>query len=234
MKKTFLTIATLLLVSTTSLSFAQTTNTEIQDAYNYAYSIGITTQGSIDSANMYGSLIRSHMAKMMVNYAKNVLGQTPDFLLSCNFSDIANETAELKGYIIEACQMGLMGVGISKFSPDDLVTRAQFGTVISRALYGDLYNDGTPYYLYHLQALQEDGIMTNISRPDSSEVRGYVMLMMMRAGGKVEAIASQCETQENQLLCLIESADCPTECQTSNEIIDQTGTLNIASTTIAP
>ncbi|MEI6673280.1 MAG: hypothetical protein WCL02_08470 [bacterium] len=45
---------------------------------------------------MYGSLIRSHMAKMMVNYAKQVLGKTPDNLLPCNFADVADQTAELQ------------------------------------------------------------------------------------------------------------------------------------------
>ena len=64
-----------------------------------------------------------------------------------------------------------MGVGITAFKPDDVVTRAQFGTVLSRALYGDMYNDGDPYYLFHLQALQEAKIMNNIATPSASEVR---------------------------------------------------------------
>ena len=64
-------------VPTTVLG-AASYSTELQGAYDYAYGIGVTTQSSIDTANMYGSLLRSHMAKMMVNYAKEVKGMTPD------------------------------------------------------------------------------------------------------------------------------------------------------------
>jgi hypothetical protein len=121
------------------------------------------------------------MAKMMVNYSKEVLGITPDTSLPCAFTDIAGESAELKGYIIQACQMGLMGVGITAFNPGGVVTRAQFGTVLSRALYGTTNEGGTPYYLNHLKALKDNGIITNID-PDLQEIRGYVMLMLERAG----------------------------------------------------
>ena len=51
---------------------------EVNDAYQYAYNIGITTKATIQQADINGSLIRSHMAKMIVNYALNVLGLTPD------------------------------------------------------------------------------------------------------------------------------------------------------------
>ena len=95
MKKQLLTIA-IIALSIISLTFADIYTTELQTAYDYAYSIGITTQPSIDGANMYGSLIRSHMAKMMVNYSREVLGITPDTSLPCAFTDIANESTELK------------------------------------------------------------------------------------------------------------------------------------------
>jgi hypothetical protein len=63
----------------------------------------------------------------------------------CNFTDIDNETTELKFYIKLACQLGLMGLDaqgniISTFSPNLSVTRAQFGTVLSRTLRGNQYN----------------------------------------------------------------------------------------------
>ena len=117
----------------------------------------------------------------MVNYATEVLGRTPDTSKECAFTDIANETEELHGYIREACQLGLMGVGIDSFNPNGLVTRAQFGTVLSRALYGDVYNDGNPYYVNHLNALKNAGIMNYIDNPNQNEIRRYVMRMMQRA-----------------------------------------------------
>ncbi len=152
-------------------------------AYLYAYDLWITTMKTIQQANMEGNLIRMHMAKMMVNYAIKVLGKYPDTSLSCEFDDIANETTEMKNYIKRACQLGLMGQGITHFDPRWEVTRAQFGTVLSRAMYNNQYEWWTPYYLNHLNGLQSKGIITNID-PNLKEIRAYVMLMMMRAAKK--------------------------------------------------
>jgi hypothetical protein len=164
------------------------------------------------------------MAKMMVNYATEVMGLTPDTSKTCEFTDVANQTEELQGYITEACQLGLMGVGITAFNPNGVVTRAQFGTVLSRVLYGDANDGGDPYYADHLAALQEAGIMTNISNPNAPEVRGYVMLMLQRAaGGTTPAV---CETPENVLSCSLGLDTCPAECTTTTV---KEGSLTVSS-----
>ena len=76
-KKLFAIVAATAMFATslnlTTVSAASFSN-ELQGAYEYSYGIGITTQSSIDSANMYGNLLRAHMAKMMVAYAKEVKG----------------------------------------------------------------------------------------------------------------------------------------------------------------
>ena len=74
-----------------------------------------------------------------------------------------------------------MGVGITDFDPNGVVTRAQFGTVLSRLIRGTAYNNGTPYYSMHLWALKNAGIMTQISTPYNPELRGFVMIMLKRA-----------------------------------------------------
>jgi hypothetical protein len=79
-----------------------------------------------------------------------------------------------------------MGQNITAFRPNDLVTRAEFGTTLSRALNANSdnlasMNAADPYYKEHLKFLNEKGIMKDISNPSMTEVRGYVMLMMMRA-----------------------------------------------------
>ncbi len=202
---------------------------ELLGAYDYAYGVGITTQSSVDSADMYGSLKRSHMAKMMSNYAKEVLGSTPDTTKACAFTDVANETAELQGYITEACQLGLMGIDLTAFNPNGAVTRAQFGTVLSRALYGDANNGGTPYYANHLTALQDAGVMNNISTPNAPEVRGYVMLMMERADTG-NSTPSVCSTPENVLSCSLGLSTCPAECVTDTTLPTGDGTLSFSTT----
>jgi hypothetical protein len=47
-----------------------------------------------------------------------------------------------------------MGVDINNFNPNQTVDRAQFGTILSRALYGETYNQSNPYYQKHLTALK--------------------------------------------------------------------------------
>ncbi len=211
-------------VPTTVLG-AASYSSELNDAYDYAYANGITTQSSIDNANMYGSLIRSHMAKMIVNYATEVMGKTLDTSKTCEFTDIANQSQELQDYIVKSCQLGLMGVGITAFNPNGVVTRAQFGTVLSRLLYGDANEGGDPYYVNHLQALQDAGIMTNISNPNMVEVRGYVMLMLMRAAGGTTP--EVCTTPENVLSCSLGLDTCPAECVTT-PVETKAGSLNVS------
>ena len=123
------------------------------------------------------------MAKMMVNYAVKVLWLKPDTTKTCNFSDINNQTPEMQGYIKLSCQLGLMWVDNTKFNPSTEINRAQFATVLSRALYGSTdKHDSAPYYTTPLQKLKAAWILHNINNPEQTkEIRGYVMLMMQRA-----------------------------------------------------
>lgn len=153
---------------------------ELNNAYLYAYDIGITTIPTIQKANITWSLIRAHMAKMMVNYAIKVLNKYPEESSWCVFTDTASQSTEMKNYIKRACQLGLMGIGNTKFNPSNEVTRAEFGTVLSRALYENKYDGWAPYYLNHLNALKDKSIISKTT-PSLKEQRGYVMLMLMRA-----------------------------------------------------
>lgn len=160
---------------------------EINEAYQRAYSIGITTIPTIQKANLTGTLIRKYAAKMISEFAINVLKHTPDNLVICNFNDLSGETFEVIYYAKLACKLGLMwlkydGTPDTKFSPDGQITRAQFGTILSRLLYGSTYNNTDPNNRYqsHLKALKTAGVMTNITHPTMVELRGRVLVMMMR------------------------------------------------------
>jgi hypothetical protein len=98
-----------------------------------------------------------------------------------------------------------MGQNITAFRPSDLVTRAEFGTTLSRALNANsddlaTMNSANPYYKEHLNFLKSEGIMTKIDNPSMTEVRGYVMLMMMRADESYTP-AEGCATDE-YLACI--------------------------------
>ena len=160
---------------------------ELNRAYLWAYDNGITTTQTIQKANMTWELLRSHMAKMISQFATKILGKTPDTTKTCTFKDMKWETSEMISYATTACQLGLMWYaanGVKQnatFNPKQVVDRAQFGTILSRLLWWDENAIGYPYYKHHLAALQDAGIMKNISAPLVPELRGYVMLMLMRA-----------------------------------------------------
>ena len=203
--------------------FGATYSQELQDAYTWAHSKNITTKATIDDANMYGAITRAEMAKMLANWAKDK-GETPDTSKSCTFGDTASVGGDLAVAIVEACQLGLMGQGIQNFRPYDTISRAEFGTALSRALWEDKYEGGNPYYANHLNALKSAGIMNQIANAESTkEVRGYVMLMLMRAEGDNGASETDCDDPAIALACSLESDACPAECKedASNEKEDE-------------
>ena len=158
---------------------------ELNGAYNFAFVNNITTIADCDKVNLNGELLRSHMAKMMSNFAMTTLWLKPNTWTVCIFTDMSKQSDEMKAYAQLACQLGLMWLDtdgkVSKtFNPDEIVTRAQFGTVLSRLLRWAKNNGGTPYYAKHLQALKNVGIMTKITTPNQTELRWFTMLMLQR------------------------------------------------------
>lgn len=164
---------------------------ELLDAYKYAYSLGITTMPTAYQANLKGKLVRKDLAKMISEYAMKVLKLKPDNRLVCAFNDLEEETLETIYYTKLACKLWLMGrhadwkEKLADFMPNEAVNRAQFGTVLSRTLFWEKNNieTGENYERYqkHLLALNQNNIMKVINIPWMIEIRGRVMLMMMRA-----------------------------------------------------
>lgn len=160
---------------------------ELSEAYIFAYKIGITSQWPITSANLEWALSRKHAAKMISQFAMKLMNKEPDWNLDCEFNDISKEWSEMQYYMVLACKLGIMGLNSNgtpakKFDANTIVTRAQFGTMLSRLLYGSKYNTSKAwsYYTNHLNALKKGKIMNNISKPLTSELRGNVIIMMQR------------------------------------------------------
>ena len=120
------------------------TSTEFQDAYSRAKENGITTMNTIEWARMNDWLTREEMAKMISNYAVNILWKTPDTTKPCYFLD-SNINPDLVQYVTESCQLWLMWQWVTSFRPKDSVTRAEFWTVLSRLLYWSVYEWWDPY-----------------------------------------------------------------------------------------
>ena len=171
--------------------------TELKQAYNWAYKNEITTMNSIDRANIKWNITREEMAKMISNYAVNILWKAPDTTKSCLFSD-SNINPGLVQFVTESCQLWLMWQWVTSFRPKDLVTRAEFWTVLSRALRWNKNEWWSTYYENHLKALKSEWIMTKIDTPMNKEVRGYVMLMLMRSAWE-EISNSNSSNIDNQI-----------------------------------
>ena len=162
---------------------------EMNDAYEFAFKNWITTINNIEKTKMYSNLTRIQMAKMLSNYAINIQWKQPDSSKKCQFDDISKELdVKYDEWITKACQLWIMWQNVKRnqFRPNDIVTRAEFTTALSRMLYW--IEDGkwnTKYYEPHMAKLYEEWII-NKKDPKIEEKRWYVMLMLMRTDGTTE------------------------------------------------
>ena len=127
----------------------------------------------------------------MTNFAINVMGQTPDpTRLDICSQYIDDVSEEFDYYLVTACQLGIMGLetdGITpllthNFMADKIVTRAEFGTVLSRVLWGRAYDGSIRWYESHLQALKDHDYMQYITEYFAlqTELRGNVWIVLQR------------------------------------------------------
>ena len=169
---------------------------EIQEAYYWALSKSITNLAPVDAADLDWVVTRQAMAKVISNFAINVLGKSPDTSKECNFID--NDIAEgLLPHVITSCQLWLMGQWINTFDPYSVVTRAEFWTILSRVLWWDKYDKWKRHTFYekHLKALNEAWIMKDTD-PAKIELRGYVFIMLMRTANMLKEEKAKLEAEK--------------------------------------
>ena len=148
-------------------------------AYFWALQNGITTIDSFKDADIEWWLTRIAMAKMLSQYAITILWKTPDSTKVKEFSDVNSQLDEqYHNGVSLAYQLWIMWIWIEKFRPYGLVTRAEFATALSRLVYWTLDWEWV-YYKPHLSILKENWVIVN-DDPNLKEIRGYVMLMLMR------------------------------------------------------
>ena len=157
--------------------------TEMKDAYEFAYENWITTVSS-DKARMNSPLTRIAMAKMLSNYAINVLWMEPDLSRwTPVYTDVTNKlNNQYDNAVTLAYQLGIMWINMknNKFNPNGLVTRAEFATALSRMLYNtEDWKWSIKYYEPHMTKLYNEWIITN-QNASMKEKRWYVMTMLMR------------------------------------------------------
>ena len=159
---------------------------EQNKAYQYAYHYWITTKAPISNANIDWNLTRIAMAKMLSQYAINVLWMKPDKNRNNQFKDVSDKLDwEYDDWVTLAYQLWIMWINMpnNEFRPNDLVPRAEFVTALSRLLYKtpDWIFEETPrYYTPHMEKLIYEWIINNPD-PKMLELRWYVMIMLMRS-----------------------------------------------------
>jgi hypothetical protein len=163
--------------------------------YEWARENEITTMDTLEYANPDWLLTRWHMAKMVVNFAQNVLWKTipTEYPDKCNWKDKESEreSSEIKEYAKKACALWLMWIYVEEFMPNKVLDRAEFGTIISRLLWWDKYNvidtDHRWYYEDHLWALKKHGILSQTDNPEERrELRKWVWLVFRRISEKLK------------------------------------------------
>jgi hypothetical protein len=129
---------------------------------------------------------RREMAKMISVFATKIMWLKPDTTRKCKYTDTSKESDEMKAYATLACQLKIMWLKYdwtpdTTLRPNWLVTRAQFGTMLSRLIYWNKYNwNKESRYGPHLSALKKNWIIKDISKPTMQEQRWYIMIMLMR------------------------------------------------------
>jgi len=156
---------------------------EMNNAYQFAHDNWITTTSNIEAAQMNSSLTRIAMAKMLSNYAINILWKRPDTSKwTVKFGDVTDkQNLDYGNAVTLSYQLWIMWQWISNFRPNDEVTRAEFATALSRMLYNtEDWKWNTNYYEPHIAKLYKEWVINNT---DSSmkEKRWYVMIMLMRS-----------------------------------------------------
>lgn len=161
MKKIFNLLWTVWVLVLASISNTSAYTNEQHEAYYWAYEMGITNATSIEKADMYWAITRVEMTEMLSNFAKNLLWNSSDSSKNCSYTDIWSLDKKLQESIVNACKLWIIGQWNQKFRPNDMVSRAEFWTALSRVLRQNTYDGWKPYYVKHLKALKDAGISSN-------------------------------------------------------------------------
>lgn len=162
-----------------SITFSYTQ--EQLEAFQWAYQNKIISQPNIQAANLNWPITRQSLSKMIINYIENVSGVPWDVSDLCSFSDENKITNDLKYHTKKICAYKIMWNNRSAFKPTQQANKAQVWTVLSRVIWGDKHDSkGKWYYIYHVNALQDAGVMDNISNVTNTIAKRWDVLVMLK------------------------------------------------------
>jgi len=127
-----------------------TDSPEFMESINWMYDMGMTSYNTTESFMPYNTITRVQVAKMLDKFAVATNMTEIRNFWTCEFSDVAAES-EFKDSITRVCQYWIMAWAGDKFSPDQIVTKAEFVSMLIRLFDGKTLEENTnprwlPYY----------------------------------------------------------------------------------------
>ena len=108
-----------------------TDSSEFMESINWMYDNGMTSYNTTESFMPYQTITRAQVAKMLDKFATATNLTTVRNQWNCEFSDVDSQS-EFKDSITRVCQYGVMAGSNDKFSPDQIVTKAEFVAMLIR------------------------------------------------------------------------------------------------------
>ena len=195
---------------TTSLSILN--SPEVVEAINWMRDKGLTSAKDINAYMPFQYLTREQAAKMFLQFAKALDYTTPlEENPSCNFSDLKEADPNLTSSIQEVCKLWLMQWSNWKFSPNAIMTKSQFVTMLIRLYEGKRLDETTnPWWANYFIKAWELWILDkwDISSFEGSLTRYEAALLFYRFQLK-QAINSWLNTWnlKNEVLSSVKNSD---------------------------
>ena len=108
-----------------------TDSSEFIESINWMYDNGMTSYNTTESFMPYQTITRAQVAKMLDKFATVTNLNTIRNQWNCEFNDV-DPQSEYKDSITRVCQYGVMAGSSDKFSPDQIVTKAEFVAMLIR------------------------------------------------------------------------------------------------------
>ena len=108
-----------------------TDSSEFMESINWMYDNWMTSYNTTESFMPYQTITRAQVAKMLDKFATATNLTTIRNQWNCEFSDVDSQS-QYKDSITKVCQYGVMAGSNDKFSPDQIVTKAEFIAMLIR------------------------------------------------------------------------------------------------------
>ena len=171
---------------------------ELKLSYEWAIQKGFFENNEINHQSFLKPMTRIELAQMIIALTE-VTWQEPNIEKKCEFADLkwTPEATRVAAQLV--CQFDIMGINqdvspLKNFDPDEIVTRDQLTTVISRIIRRSRYNQGgKTFYERHIEKLVEEGLLAGTApndkkitdtTPNLVEAKGIFYLLLQRAEKK--------------------------------------------------